>query len=67
VIANWFLSESGQEAIVESWMHSVRIDFPKLPYDAIPTGEIRQNSMPVSWENSYHQRDEIIKRFEERK
>jgi iron(III) transport system substrate-binding protein len=64
-ISDWFLSLEGQNAIVNAWMHSVRGDFPRLPHDAIPTAEIRANSMPVNWENCYRQRVEIQADFEE--
>ncbi|MCL2705205.1 MAG: ABC transporter substrate-binding protein [Spirochaetaceae bacterium] len=66
-ITDWFLSEAGQSAIVAGWMHSVRIDFPKTPYDSKPTGEIRAKSIPVNWENNYRQREQILNRFEERR
>jgi iron(III) transport system substrate-binding protein len=65
VITDWFLSPGGQENIVAGWMHSVRSNFPTLPYDAIPTADIRSNSMPVIWENVFRQREEIRTRFEE--
>jgi len=64
-IADWFLSEAGQNAIVSGWMHSVRIDFPRTPHDGKPITEIRGNSMPVDWESSFHQKNEVIKRFDE--
>jgi iron(III) transport system substrate-binding protein len=64
-ITDWFLSPVGQSAIVSAWMHSVRVDFPKLPYDAIPTSEILANSIPVNWENCFYQREEILDKFEE--
>ena len=63
-ITDWFLSEEGQNAIVASWMHSVRTDFPKLPHGAAPTSEILANSMPVHWEN-YGQWEKILNSFEE--
>jgi len=65
IVTNFFLGVEGQEAIVAGWMHSVRTNFPKLPYDAIPTTQIRANSMPVNWENVYRQREEIRGKFEE--
>ena len=64
-ITDWFLGPEGQEAIVAGWMHSVRNNFPKLPYNAIPTAQIRANSMSVNWENCYRQREEIQNKFEE--
>jgi len=63
-ITDWFLSEKGQSAIVSGWMHSVRKEFKDIPYDSIPTSQIRSNSMPVDWEAGFNQRDEIIRRFE---
>jgi len=64
-ITDWFLGPEGQSAIVDGWMHSARADFDRLPYDAIPTSEIRANSMNVNWENVFRQRNEIRTRFEE--
>ena len=64
-ITDWFLSERGQNAIVDGWMHSVRADFPRIPYDSLPTSEIRESSIPVHWENNFMQREEILSRFEE--
>jgi iron(III) transport system substrate-binding protein len=64
-ITDWLLGPEGQNAIVAGWMHSVRNNFPKLPYDAIPTSQIRANNMPVNWENCFRQREEIRTRFEE--
>ena len=63
-ITDWFLSEEGQNAIVSGWMHSVRMDFEKIPRGSIPTSQIRESSMPVNWENALRQKDEIINRFE---
>ncbi|MCL2197107.1 MAG: ABC transporter substrate-binding protein [Treponema sp.] len=66
-ITDWFLSEKGQNAIVAGWMHSVRTDFPKIPYDSIPTSEIRDKSIAVNWEYDSIQREQIINRLEERR
>ena len=63
-ITNWFLSEKGQNAIVSGWMHSVRKDFLRIPYDSLPTEEIRANSIPINWENNSNQREQILARFE---
>ena len=63
-IIDWFLSEKGQNAIVNGWMHSVRKDF-RYPYDSKPTAEIRENSIPIDWESNFHQQEELISRFEE--
>jgi iron(III) transport system substrate-binding protein len=64
-VAEWFLSPAGQNAIVDGWMHSVRAGFDRYPYDAPPTDTIRENSIPVNWENCLNQRDEIRDSFEE--
>jgi iron(III) transport system substrate-binding protein len=64
-ITDWFLSPAGQDLIVAGWMHSVRNNHPKLPYDGIPTTQIRANSMSVNWENVFRQREEIRTRFQE--
>jgi len=60
-ITDWFLGHEGQSAIVAGWMHSVRADSARLPYDAVPSVE----NMPVNWENCFRQRDEIQAKFEE--
>jgi len=65
VITDWFLSTEGQNAIVDGWMHSVRTNFGKLPYDAKATSEIRASSIAVNWENYFNQRKEIQDRFQE--
>jgi len=63
-IADWFLSPAGQNAIIKSWMHSVREDISGIPYDSIPTNLIRANNIPIIWENVLRQRTEIRRRFE---
>jgi len=64
-ISNWFLSADGQNAIVSGWMHSVRTDFDKIPYNSKPIKEIRSNSIPVIWENVYKEKRDIQRRFEQ--
>jgi len=66
-ITDWFLSEKGQDAIVAGWMHSVRTDFNKIPYDSIPTSEIRGKSIAVNWEYDSNQREQILNRIEDRR
>jgi len=65
LIADWFLSPDGQGAIVNGWMHSVRRDFNRTPYDSIPLANIQTNRMPFSWENSLRDGNEILITFEE--
>ena len=63
-LTDWFLSPAGQEAIVEGWMHSVLKDAEKAPYDAKTTAEILKSSMPINWEKTYKDREELRKMFE---
>ena len=65
IITDWLLGVDGQNPIIDGWMHSVRNNYPRIPYDSIPLAQIRANVMPVNWENVYHQREEIRTRFEE--
>ncbi|MDR1029782.1 MAG: ABC transporter substrate-binding protein [Treponema sp.] len=62
-ITDWFLSEEGQANIVAGWMHSVRQNFPTLPYHALPTSQIKAVSMPVDWVTCYRYREEIRTQF----
>lgn len=64
-VADWFLSADGQNAMVDGWMHSVRIDFPRIPYDSKPTMDIRANSIAVNWDNYFNQRKEIQDKFQD--
>ena len=64
IVADWFLSEAGQNAIVEGWMHSVRSDI-RIPLNSIPTSEIISNAMPINWLYLNNDKNEIISRFEE--
>jgi len=66
-IVDWFLSEEGQNAIVAGYMHSVRKDFPRIPFGSKPTEEIMENRIHINWENNLRDRDEIIHRFEEKR
>ena len=64
-ITDWFLSEAGQAAIVKGWMHSVLKNTNLLPYDSIPTTQILENTIPVDWEATYKEREEMRTKFEE--
>ena len=63
-LTDWFLSPAGQEAIVAGWMHSVLKNPEKAPYDAKATDEILKASMPINWEKTYKDREELRKMFE---
>jgi iron(III) transport system substrate-binding protein len=64
-VIDFFLSTEGQSYIVAGWMHSVRKDAAKAPYDAIPTADIRANHMPVDWVRAYQQREDFRTKFVE--
>ena len=64
-IIDWFLSPEGQSYMVAGWMHSVRKDAAKAPYDALPTAEIHANYMPVDWIRAYQLRDYFRTQFVE--
>ena len=64
-ITDWFLSTEGQSYIIAGWMHSVRKDAVKAPYDAIPTADIRANHMPVDWVRAYQLREDFRTKFVE--
>ena len=64
-ITDWFLSEAGQNVIVDGWMHSVREDFTKIPLGSISGSDVRSNNIPVLWLNYLNERDEIQNKFEE--
>lgn len=63
-LTDWFLSPAGQEAIVQGWMHSVLKNPEKAPYDAKATDEILKAAMPINWEKTYKDREELRKMFE---
>ena len=65
LVADWFLGVEGQNAIVNGWMHSVRTNFNRLPYDSRPTNEIRSGSISVNWDHYFRQRNEIQDRFQD--
>ena len=65
VITDWFLGPEGQNAIVDGWMHSVRKNFRRIPFDSIPTSRIQAVSMPINWENVYREKTDILARVEQ--
>ena len=65
IIADWFLGEEGQRAIVSGWMHSVIKDFRYSPFGSIPLNQIIENSMPFHWENVLSDGNYILERFED--
>ena len=65
-LTDWFLSAEGQKYIVKGWMHSVLKNPPAIPFDSVPSAELREKSMPVSWQNCLKERSELRAQFEER-
>jgi iron(III) transport system substrate-binding protein len=65
IITDWLLGPDGQNTIVDGWMHTVMSNFSRIPYDSIPTAQIKANIIPVNWENVFRQREEIRTKFEE--
>lgn len=63
-ILDWFLSPEGQQTIVDGWMHSVLEQAPALPYDAKKTSEILDKQMPINWEKTYKEREQLRTEFE---
>ena len=63
-LTDWFLSPAGQEAIVEGWMHSVLKNPEKAPFDALATPEILKAAMPINWDKTYHDRENLRQIFE---
>jgi iron(III) transport system substrate-binding protein len=66
-ITDWFLSANGQNAIVDGWMHSVRANFDREPFDAISSATIKTRGtlLPVNWNSILTQKNEILTKFEE--
>ena len=64
-VEEFFLSPEGQKLIVKGWMYAVRSDVEEYPYDAIPLSQLLENTIPVDWEKSYKQREEIRTKFQE--
>ncbi|MBQ6528015.1 MAG: extracellular solute-binding protein [Clostridia bacterium] len=57
-VAQWFLSDEGQEYILKGYMHSVLKDMHE-PYKSIATDELIKKDMGVDWEKAYKNREEI--------
>lgn len=62
-LTDFFLSSEGQEAFISGWMHSVRNDFAKAPFDAKPTADIEKNVMEVDWNNLSKNGETIKEKF----
>ena len=65
-IANWLLSEEGQNFVLEGYMHSVMKGFTGIPYDSVDTDGLIEKDIGVDWVRCYTQREEIRTQFQER-
>ena len=59
-VAQWFLSEEGQELIVKGYMHSVVKGHDMIPYHSVDTDSLIEKDMGVDWEKAYKNREDII-------
>lgn len=64
-ITRWFLSEEGQQYILEGYMHGVLKGMTEVPYDSISTDDLISMDIGVDWERCYHNREEIRTKFQE--
>lgn len=62
-VMEWWLSMDGQKAIVDSWMHSVRSDYPNPPFEALPMSEIEKNLIEVDWDELAHEGENVKEQF----
>lgn len=62
-VLDWFLTEEGQEVIVKGWMHSVIKDMD-APFDGDDTLTILNNQLPINWESTYKNREDLRTMFE---
>ena len=65
-ITDWLLGEEGQSFIVKGWMHSVIENYPDEPYDGATVADLKGNEIPVDWEKTFKQRDELRTMFQEK-
>ena len=58
-VAQWFLTDAGQQLILKGFMHSVLADMKDVPYLSIDTNELIKKDIGVDWEKAYRNREEI--------
>lgn len=64
-ITDWLLSESGQQFVVEGFMHSVFKGSTAIPFDSVDTEGLIEDDIGVDWVRCYTMRDEIQNRFQQ--
>ena len=58
-VAQWFLTEPGQQLILRGFMHSTLKDMTDIPYGSVDTNSLIEKDIGVNWDNAYHNREEI--------
>ncbi|MBQ1861822.1 MAG: ABC transporter substrate-binding protein, partial [Clostridia bacterium] len=58
-VAQYFLTDAGQQLILKGFMHSVLADMKDVPYLSIDTNELIKKDIGVDWEKAYRNREEI--------
>ena len=58
-VAQYFLTDEGQQLILKGFMHSVLADMKDVPYLSIDTNELIKKDIGVDWEKAYRNREEI--------
>ncbi len=58
-VAQWFLTEEGQELILKGYMHSVLKDMTAVPYGSVDTNGLIDKDLGVDWDYAYHSRNDI--------
>jgi iron(III) transport system substrate-binding protein len=64
-ITDWLLSESGQQFVVEGFMHSVFKGSTAIPFDSVDTEGLIEDDIGVDWVRCYTKRDEIQNHFQQ--
>ena len=64
-ITDWLLSESGQQFVVEGFMHSVFKGSTAIPFDSVDTEGLIAKDIGVDWVRCYTMRDEIQNAFQQ--
>jgi iron(III) transport system substrate-binding protein len=59
-VAQWFLSDEGQDYILKGYMHSVLKGSSKIPYHSISTDDLIKKDIGVNWDRAYHDREKIL-------
>jgi len=58
-VAQWLLTEEGQQLILNGYMHSVLAGMTDVPFHSVDTDSLIEKDMGVNWENAYKNREKI--------